>query len=320
MDGVHDLYASIRRGGIRCVRSMKSEKWQESLTLDFKLAEHDSGPMVKGDRRTLAEALSGFANSDGGVIVWGVDCRRDPATGHDEVTDLRPMANLKRFVADLYLHTPHTTSPPVAGVEHHAIPEKRGAYSGFAVSFVPKIQSGLVMAIAQGQHTFYLRAGSSFLPMETFMVADRLGRRPQPRLRLTYHVRASQYRVDIIVGMRNEGAGIAVYPALTIHRCEQFQTDSLSDHPHFEFGLPWRKHASFGGNSVYAGGVNDVVHPNTELPVVKLLLNHTQLGLTPDGESEGNLSISYELYCDGFSDEGECVIPLAEIEAAMSAQ
>src|SRR5258708_788503 len=57
----------------------------ESEYLEFKgwagpkytLAEKDEG-------RIWSEALSSFATTSGGVLVWGIDARKNPQTGVDE--------------------------------------------------------------------------------------------------------------------------------------------------------------------------------------------------------------------------------------------
>ncbi len=55
--------------------------------------------MHEDDRKTLAEALSGFANSDGGVIVWGVDCRQGVGKDESDATQsVKPIVNLDRWM------------------------------------------------------------------------------------------------------------------------------------------------------------------------------------------------------------------------------
>ncbi len=84
------------------------------MVLDFKAASINAAPMQDGDRKTLAKAISGFANADGGIVVWGVDCRHgkgkyDP----DVVQGLKPISNLRRWLSRLkylYLTTCFTTS------------------------------------------------------------------------------------------------------------------------------------------------------------------------------------------------------------------
>ena len=51
---------------------------EEHLQLDFKTV---TGPALnaRDDRKNLAVAMSGFANSSGGLIVWGVVARKNEA-------------------------------------------------------------------------------------------------------------------------------------------------------------------------------------------------------------------------------------------------
>jgi hypothetical protein len=64
----------------------------ESEWLDFKgaaqLTATRQPPEVAGKnaekvKEIWSEALSGFANTQGGVLVWGIDAPKDPATGID---------------------------------------------------------------------------------------------------------------------------------------------------------------------------------------------------------------------------------------------
>jgi hypothetical protein len=48
---------------------------EEDLHLEFKLISDSE--LKKDDRRSFARAVSGFANSDGGLIVWRVDARKN---------------------------------------------------------------------------------------------------------------------------------------------------------------------------------------------------------------------------------------------------
>ncbi len=50
---------------------------EEDLHLDFKIINDPT--LTREDRKSLAMALSGFANSDGGLVVWGVEARQNPA-------------------------------------------------------------------------------------------------------------------------------------------------------------------------------------------------------------------------------------------------
>src|SRR5438105_2235610 len=66
------------------------EQRREDLMLDFKLAP--AAFANRDDRKTLTVAVSGFANSSGGLIVWGVDARQDD-DGIDCAQRVEPIAD-----------------------------------------------------------------------------------------------------------------------------------------------------------------------------------------------------------------------------------
>jgi predicted HTH transcriptional regulator len=46
--------------------------------LEFKQkADATNGELAKVDRRNLAEVLSAFSNSMGGLIVWGIEAKKN---------------------------------------------------------------------------------------------------------------------------------------------------------------------------------------------------------------------------------------------------
>ena len=65
-----DTYAALDRAALE---GFIANRQSEHLQLDFKTV--NSASLNREDRRTLAQAISGFANSSGGLVVWGVDAR-----------------------------------------------------------------------------------------------------------------------------------------------------------------------------------------------------------------------------------------------------
>jgi len=54
-----------------------------------------NGNIEMGDKAKFAKCLSGFANTGGGVIVFGLDARKQD--GIDEITAIVPISELKKF-------------------------------------------------------------------------------------------------------------------------------------------------------------------------------------------------------------------------------
>jgi hypothetical protein len=86
---------------------------------DFKGAERITDHDIK---KTWSEALAGFANTQGGVLVWGVDARKDSVTGVDAACGLSPVTNPSAFKSRLNELHAQATEPPVLGVRSRRIP------------------------------------------------------------------------------------------------------------------------------------------------------------------------------------------------------
>lgn len=82
MRRAEDLFERIRQQGEAAISQFIAERKTEEMFLDFKQAATRSDRLHDDDRKNYAKALSGFANSEGGVIVWGVDARKREETGN----------------------------------------------------------------------------------------------------------------------------------------------------------------------------------------------------------------------------------------------
>ena len=79
MGRAEDLFDKILTEKEAAINNFIEEKKAEELFLDFKRSsDNGSGnKLSQNDRNNLAKAISGFGNSEGGMIVWGVDCSQD---------------------------------------------------------------------------------------------------------------------------------------------------------------------------------------------------------------------------------------------------
>lgn len=182
----------------------------ESEILDFKLAEKGGTKLFDKDHKNLSKAISGFANSGGGILVWGVECNRDKK-GVDQIVALPGLKDLKAFQSSVLTNYPGFTSPGAQGVDVKLIETSNDA--GFLAMYIPKGESNPLMATAGDLHRYYYRSGPSFKPMPEWMVADRYGRRPQPKLELVWRKQRHAYGDSTVfivqLGLRNVGRGLA---------------------------------------------------------------------------------------------------------------
>jgi hypothetical protein len=122
MSRAQDLFDRLVSGGEAQVMEFIDQSVTEELFLDYKRsADNGGGPTLNNrDRMNLGRAISGFGNSEGGVIIWGVDCRTDQVRGDVPSGPVR-IHDPVRFKSWLEQATSGLTVPPHDGVRHQAI-------------------------------------------------------------------------------------------------------------------------------------------------------------------------------------------------------
>lgn len=180
MARAEDIYERIVQGGEKAIDDFIQTRASEELFLDFKRsADNGSGTRLKdNDRNNLARAIYGFGNSEGGVLVWGVDCRSDQTDPADVAKVKCPLADAARFKSLLEGAVSGCSVPVHSGVKNHAITTTGTA--GFVVTLIPA--SLCPPHQVPGEGKYYIRAGSSFVPAPHQVLAGMFGRRPQPEL------------------------------------------------------------------------------------------------------------------------------------------
>lgn len=117
----------------------------------------------RGTKVHLGTAVSGFANSGGGVILWGVSTDNHAHSGLDVLTQIAAIGNSSRFAQRIDRLVPQVVRPhvhcPPSRVLLHAPTDSKGV----VVTYVPDHEGDPVQAI-DDQH-FYLRVGAEFVVM-----------------------------------------------------------------------------------------------------------------------------------------------------------
>jgi len=212
MNRAEELFEKIVANGEAAIYEFIANRAAEELFLDFKRSSDDGKgkKLSDNDRNNLAKSLSGFSNSEGGVIVWGVDCSKDP-TGADVAKAKIPIENPKRFLSWIENAISGCTVPPAERVRNHAIIIP-STDTGFVITLIPK--SEITPHQVSGECKYYIRAGSNFLPTPHQVLAGMFGRRPQPNLVTKFLHTPPEVTKDgiwtrIEFAVRNIGGGIA---------------------------------------------------------------------------------------------------------------
>jgi schlafen family protein len=228
-------------------------------------------------KRLLARILSGFANSEGGLILWGVTAKKNEQQ-IDCITDFPGVSEPDVFTSRLNELTPEALSPGVSGIDHRMVRDDPST-PPFVVTAVPASDAGPHMALL-GEHRYYQRIGQATLPMEHFQLADMFGRRPQASLRLRF-LKSEGYLLS--VNFENIGRGIASAPYLLFYDVSAPYV--VSPYPGSgkptDFPLPKVQPAARQGVDGFVGSLDHLIHPGLYLTFRCLQLPNAWSSGTP---------------------------------------
>lgn len=183
MSRAEDIFQKLIYFGEDAIDDFIVNLQTEELFLDFKQAVStgkNGTSLHKDDRKNLAKGISGFGNSEGGVIVWGVECSRDCDIGDVAKAKVK-VKNVHRFLSWLENAISGCTIPSHNRVRNHIISvDKNG--DGFVATYIPK--SELAPLMTTMGNNIYIRSGSNNVPAPYSVIAGMFGKRPQPNVEL----------------------------------------------------------------------------------------------------------------------------------------
>jgi hypothetical protein len=206
-----------------------------------------------------AKALSGFANSEGGVLIFGIDAPRGKAINSCPVTDLEKLtAKLKNNVGKI-------TEPPVPRVEVQPFPDPPGTDTGFVVCFIPPSPWRPHQVRAGGQPgPFYIRVSDSFVPCNYATLRALFAPQTVSIVDIAYQVAGTQRdahlstkEVKLAVYLENKGPSTAV-EAFVLYRSNSIFPLKYDDKLWAETGTAQGGTALICRRSIHVGEIVDV--------------------------------------------------------------
>jgi hypothetical protein len=215
MGRAEELLERIREHRTTEIEDMIKNQVVEELFLDYKCAATSlpSNKLHEDDRKNLAKAICGFGNSEGGLIVWGVDCKQG-SSGDVPSWPPKKITHVKVFKTLLDSAVGGLTLPAHQRVENVEITYPLSS-DGFVVTHVPMALNVPLQTLFP-KHEFYIRAGSTFMPTPRAVLAGLFGRGPQAEFIIQIHklsfergASKAQVRLKFLVQCSNEGRGVA---------------------------------------------------------------------------------------------------------------
>lgn len=147
--------------------------FRECETLEYKAA---SVPLKPVDHKEVAKDVSAFANSAGGVVIYGV------ATDQADKTRPKEIERIRRENIDIILQVVAThIRHPITGLRHKTIDDENGPVC-FIIE-VPSSPNAPHQVITE--YRYYRRNGAISEPMSHELIELYFGRRLGPTLRVT---------------------------------------------------------------------------------------------------------------------------------------
>jgi hypothetical protein len=268
------------------IESYVELKQEEHLHLEFKTlknAELTSGD----DKRNIARCISGFANSSGGIVIWGIDARKN-SDGVDCAGAIVELQKPAVLVSHLNTLSGDAASPIIDGLRHKPIVNSKTG-GGVVSTYVPETDGGPYMAML-GEQRYYKRSGDSFYQMEHFDLEDMFGRRQKPNLEIIIQPSNIENGIEnYTLLVKNNGRAVARHAgfSMTLQNAELAALKRVS-------GAALENLSRFNVGETVVGWNNTigVIHPNG----FQVILGSMSVSRT---DPQKSIRVDVTLYCEG---------------------
>jgi hypothetical protein len=192
--------------------------------------------LQQGHRTHLAQALSGFSNTAGGIVIWGISTTRHAHTGLDVLTQLEPVGNCRSFRQQIDVAVPTLAYPAVEGFKTKTLHPTPGSTKGVVLAYIPRTPGDPVQAL--GEKQFYLRTGAEFVEMPYDIVKKMFAATAGPDLvpvfdsRIVHQDPGGVWTIPIILSNRSSAAAERAYVTVTVVNptaCANIASGDLQD-------------------------------------------------------------------------------------------
>jgi hypothetical protein len=241
-------------------------------------------------KATLAQAASGFANSGGGVILWGVSTSKHQQSSLDILTETVPIANARRFAQQIDSSLPQLTTPSLTTTPSRLLHKKDEA-RGLVATYIPPTSGDPVASVTDRR--FYLRTGDQFVEMP-YEVLQRMFRGAHvPSLRPSFDNRLAQKDESGVwnfpIAVANESTAAAKDVCITVQVLNPEVCASMSSSGGFQDISPMNP-----GERSFASWLERPIHKGLHLVAGTL-----QICMKVEKRPKRTLNMQVRIFADG---------------------
>ena len=162
-------------------------------------------------KKHLASVLSGFSNTEGGIIIWGVSTTKHKHGDLDVLTQIEPIGDCNNFARQIETSIPTLTIPAITNSKTKIIKKFKEDTRGIIVTYVPKTRGDPVQS--NKDDLFYFRNGNSFTKLPYEMIKRLFASTESPDLHVLFNQRLVTIKDggiwEIPIILRNDSSAVA---------------------------------------------------------------------------------------------------------------
>ena len=205
----------LKSNGILAIDKMIDSGYQECFYFDFKniSTQKTNNVLSVDDRKNLAKAVSGFSNTSGGLIIWGVVDNRN------NTFSKKPIDFADKFVGLINDSISKLSLPIMVEINSFVIKDNDG--EGYVVTEIPKyyfspVQINPSLKIKDIPGKYYIRSGSDFVVANHDVISSLYNRHEQSEMvyqwavigQTSYEETDTQIKCRVILKLRNKGRAV----------------------------------------------------------------------------------------------------------------
>ncbi|MCJ2099020.1 helix-turn-helix domain-containing protein [Methylobacterium sp. E-046] len=298
---MRELFDRLSKEGEPGIRRLIAERMQEGVQLDFKQkGDPRKGGFDANDKKILAKAVSGFANSAGGLLVWGVNAEKGPDGIDCAQAPAAPIAQIDLFLSEATTLVGQLIQPRHDGIQLRSVPSASAPGSGYLLIYVQRSERRPHRSEASGQKQYFKRAGDSFFEMEHYDIEDAFKRFAVPDLRLTWRVDPiirdgdGNTVCELVLQLKNVSEVTAKYPYLDL---KGHIFGEIRSQPRFEY-----RQRQEGDWLCFVAMPDHVINPGTSSSVAEIrsgiVLRSYGLYELNNARQGRYLNLEYRLGCE----------------------
>lgn len=285
VDAAFELYKNI--SSYRRLTEMIEDGETEGLHLECK--SPSSPRLNSGAKAVLAKTISGFSNTAGGIILWGVSTTKHEHSGLDVLSQLEPIGSANRFEQQLRVAIPALVTPALLDYATKIIRQRPGESRGIVVTYIPKYIGDPVQSVIDNR--FYFRSGDEFVVAPYEMIKRLFSATVcpdiRPALRKTMITKESDGTWSIPISLENRSSAVAEHVNTNISvinpsACESVAAVGLQDTSNINPGM-----------TIFAVDVRTVVHRG-----LRLRLGTLKIKMKGGSRPKRRLDLAIEVYAD----------------------